>query len=77
MIARQTFATNLRRTRLKLGYSQEKLAEITNLHRTYIGSVERGERNVTIDVMEKIGNALGIPLTDLLDEGYLNEETRR
>ncbi len=73
MKARDVFAVNIRCTRLKLGYSQERLAEVTNLHRTYIGSVERGERNVTIDVMEKISLALKIPLTKLLDKDYSNE----
>jgi len=74
MKARQVFANNLRLIRLKLGYSQEKLAEVTNLHRTYIGSVERSERNVTIDVMERIATALHVPLKKMLDEEYNNEK---
>jgi len=52
------FSRNVRKYRLEQNLSQEKLAEIAGVHRTYIGSVERGERNITINVMEKICNAL-------------------
>ena len=64
--ARQVFAENLRRLRDQRGLSQEKLAELANLHRTYIGSVERGERNVSIDNMEQLAIALGVKLRDML-----------
>ena len=47
--ARQIFATNLRKERLKKKLSQEALADVAGLHRTYVGAVERGERNVSID----------------------------
>lgn len=66
MPARLVVARNLRLIRSKQGLSQEKLAELANLHRTYISSVERGERNVTIDSMEKLAQALKIQLTELL-----------
>jgi len=49
-----------------MGLSQEELAERAGLHRTYVGSVERGERNIAIDNMEKVAIALGVPLTSLL-----------
>jgi transcriptional regulator with XRE-family HTH domain len=60
------FAQNLRKARLACRYSQERLAELSELHRTYIGSVERGERNVSIDNMERLAEAVGRDLRDLL-----------
>jgi transcriptional regulator with XRE-family HTH domain len=54
--------------RNKNNFSQEQLAEATNLHRTYIGSCERGERNISIVNLSKICNSLGIDLKDLFDE---------
>lgn len=64
--ARLRFAANMRASRLEKGYSQETLAGIANLHRNYIGSVERGERNVAIDNMEAIAKALDCTIIDLL-----------
>lgn len=61
-----TFAKNLRKARLALGISQEELADRADLHRTYIGSVERGERNITIDNMEKLSKAVGKNVIELL-----------
>lgn len=65
--ARLTFAANMRSLRLERGLSQEQLAELANLHRTYIGSVERGERNITVDNIEKIADALKVSVITLLD----------
>lgn len=64
--ARERFAYNMKRRRLELQLSQEKLAEVCGLHRTYVGSVERGERNVSIDNMERIAAALRFDVVDLL-----------
>ena len=64
--ARRTFAANIRRVRQNQGISQERLAELSDLHRTYVGSVERGERNVSIDSMERLATALGVKLRELL-----------
>jgi transcriptional regulator with XRE-family HTH domain len=64
--ARRIFANNLRRARLALGLSQEDLAEKAGLHRNYVGSVERGERNVSIDNMEKLAEAVGETIPKLL-----------
>ena len=66
--ARRIFAENLRKARLAKGLSQEDFAELANLHRTYVGSVERAERNVSIDNMEKLATAVGVSLPALLQE---------
>ncbi len=64
--ARLVFAKNLRKLRQSRNLSQEVLAELSGLHRTYIGSVERGERNISIDNMERIAAALNVDIPDLL-----------
>ena len=64
---RQIFGQNLRCKREALGISQEDLAEKAGLHRTYIGSVERGERNVSIDNMERLALAVGATIEQLLE----------
>lgn len=64
MNARRVFAARMKERRVELGLSQEKLAELTELHRTYVGSVERGERNVSIDNMERIAEALDLSVGD-------------
>lgn len=56
------FGQRVRHYRKLKNLSQEKLAELSGLHRTYIGSVERGERNITLVNAEKIANALKEPL---------------
>jgi len=50
------------------GLSQESLADLAGLHRTYVGAVERGERNISIDNMERLAVALGYDVVDLLQE---------
>jgi len=57
---------NLRAQRLKAGLSQEALAQLAELDRTYVGSVERGERNISLLNIVKLAKALGIPATNLL-----------
>lgn len=64
-----TFARNVRKARLERSLSQERLAESCGRHRTYIGNVERGEANVTLEVVEAIALALGIDPVLLLSGG--------
>jgi len=63
---RRSFAANLRREREALGLSQQALANLAGLHRTYVGSVERGERNISIDSAEALARALGVEAADLM-----------
>jgi transcriptional regulator with XRE-family HTH domain len=64
--ARARLAQHIRRHRALLGLSQERLAEISGLHRTYVGAIERGERNVSIDNIERLAVALDVDVVDLL-----------
>lgn len=54
------FGMRIREVRENRGYSQERLAELADLHRTYIGGVERGERNVSLVNIWRIADALGV-----------------
>lgn len=60
------FAKNVRRRRLELGLSQEALAERAGVHRTYIGMLERSEKNVTIYNIWRLAAALDVAPSDLL-----------
>lgn len=57
---------NIKRVRRDKGLSQERLAELSNVHRTYIGMIERAEKNLTLVSLEKIAKALNIDIKDLL-----------
>ncbi|MCB9508260.1 MAG: helix-turn-helix transcriptional regulator [Myxococcales bacterium] len=63
---RGNLAANIRHFRRAKDLSQERLAEMCGLHRTYVGSVERGERNVTLSTVEAFAAALGVGAIDLL-----------
>ena len=63
---RAKFGINLKEIRVSKGFSQEKLAEESGLHRTYVGSVERGERNVSLENILRLAVALGVPPESLL-----------
>lgn len=64
--AREILATNLRRLRVERGLSQEALAEIAGIHRNYLGGIERRERNVGLDNLQRLADALGISIADLM-----------
>lgn len=56
----KVFGTNLRTYRKKIGLSQEKFAERCGLHRTYISDIERFQRSISLENIQKISDALGI-----------------
>ncbi len=62
---RRAFGERVRALRSALGLSQEALAERADLHRTYVGSVERGERNIGLDNIHALADALDVPAADL------------
>ena len=62
----KTFAQKVKTLRLEKGWSQEELASRADLHRTYIGSIERHERNVSLLNVEQIAKALKVSVKDLL-----------
>ena len=62
------FGERVRELRIQKGLSQEQLAHIANVHRTYIGMIERAEKNITLVNIEKIAKALGIKLKDFFNE---------
>lgn len=66
--ARRLLAANLRRLRQELGLSQEDFAEKLGFHRTYISSIERCQRNVSVDNLDKMARALKIKVALLLEE---------
>jgi len=63
---RQRLASNLRRLRMAKGLSQEAYADVAGIHRTYVSDIERGARNPTITVVEKLARGLGVDVIELL-----------
>ena len=68
MDIKQKFGNNLKRLRLEKGLSQEKLALNADIDRTYIPSIEKGERNVSIVTAEKLAIALNVPISELFKD---------
>ncbi len=62
-----SFGQRVQKARKKMGLSQEQLAEKAGLHRTYIGMIERAEKNITLCSIERIANALEVSIQDLLN----------
>ena len=62
------FGKRVREERTKLGLSQEKLASQAKVHRTYIGMIERAEKNITLQSIEKIAKALKINISDFFKD---------
>lgn len=63
---RKSLGLRIRELRKGRGYSQEEFAHECNIHRTYMGDVERGERNIAIDNIAKIARTLGITIAELM-----------
>ncbi|MBL7077937.1 MAG: helix-turn-helix transcriptional regulator [Kiritimatiellae bacterium] len=68
---RKQLGLAIRRRREEMGVSQESLAEIIDCHRNYVGLLERGEQNVTIDMLGRVAKGLGCSVTDLVGEAGL------
>lgn len=62
------FGSKIKELRIAKGYSQEKLAELSDLDRTYIPGIESGKRNVSLVVIEKIAKAFEMQLSELLND---------
>lgn len=75
----EIFARHVRELRAQLGYSQEELAHRSGLHRTYVGAVERGERNITLLNAQRIADALEVPLSDCVrpHDVHRSEQAKR
>jgi transcriptional regulator with XRE-family HTH domain len=67
MDVRERVGLNLQRLRREKGLSQEELADRAQIHQTYLSGVERGRRNPTIVVLQRIAEALGADITDVVE----------
>ena len=77
LTARQVFALNLRRYRRIRDISQEDLALQAGMSRSYVSGIERGERNVSIDNMGVLADALGVALKNLVDPEFFSSVESR
>lgn len=72
----EAFAWAIRRRRVRRRMSQETLAEAAGVHHTYVGLVERGKRNPSLDVAERLALALGLKLSALVAEAERSRSVR-
>lgn len=68
MNIKEKFGRKIKELRKEKNISQEKLANLAEIDRTYLPTIEKGERNVSIEVVEKLAKALGVKIKDLFDE---------
>ncbi len=68
MNIKQRFGKKLKRIRLEKGLSQEALALSADIDRTYVPSIEKGKRNISITILEKLAKALGVTISQLLEK---------
>ena len=68
---RKELGLAIRRRRDEMGVSQEGLAEMVGCHRNYVGYLEPGEQNVTVDMLARVAKALGCTVSDLVSEAHL------
>ena len=77
MDVRERVGLNLQRLRREKGLSQEELADLADIHQTYLSGVERGKRNPTITVLQRIAEALGADIQDLVKKRGWRANTYR
>lgn len=70
------FGRNIKKYRTRRGFSQEKLAELSGLHWTYVGSVERGERNISLKNIKKLADALEVKIAELFKGINANQKNK-
>lgn len=68
MNIQEIFGLNVKKIREHKAWSQELLSEKSLLHRTYISGIERGVRNPTIEIVDRVANALNVPIAELFKE---------
>jgi transcriptional regulator with XRE-family HTH domain len=73
----QRLSFNLKRLRRQRGWSQERLGFEADVHRTYVSDLERVARNPTLEMLEKLAKALGVPATELIREPDPGDRTIR
>lgn len=74
--ARKALAFNLKLQRFLRGWTQEYLADVAGLHRTHISAIERGQCSVTLDNIERLADALKVPLPDLFAPRIAHTDAR-